>query len=40
MLGRSGLGRYYVSQGDRKWFELRQLRLGVARCDLGTYGYD
>ena len=26
--------------GNRKWLESRQLRLGVARYDLGTYGYD
>ena len=29
-----------LAMGDHKWFESRQSRLGVARYDLGTYGYD
>ena len=26
--------------GDRRWLESRQLRLGVACYDLGTFSYD
>ena len=42
VLGRSDMVcvGFLLAMGDCKWFESRQLRLGVARYDLGTYGYD
>ena len=42
MLGevRYGLRRYYVSHGRSYVVRIAPVKIGVARYNLGTYGYD